>query len=244
MKKPHRTSFMNYSLLSICVKMLCLIILAFFLSFWNITHIQGSLSGIFAFNQLLYPLIGIVTGPLLMSLWGIVHFILHFSFSATICKILLAAHMASSCGMLYTALISSPRHLYFKRSLCAFIVLACGIAFVINPIGRLAPLYPCFWFIPLIIAFIPKPSMFLTALGSTFACHAVGSVLWLYAGKIPSALVWNNLIPVVASERLVFALGSCLLGMVLSVLSTLVKSKLSFWLQPKIHQPLCIKNKI
>ncbi|KKS68648.1 MAG: hypothetical protein UV38_C0001G0189 [candidate division TM6 bacterium GW2011_GWE2_42_60] len=247
MTKPYRTSFTNHSFSpfsSTCIKVICLIILAFLLSFWNITHIQGSLSGIFAFNQSLYPLIGMVAGPLLMSLWGFLNFVLHFSFSAAICKTLLAAHLASSCGMLYAALIASSNYLYFKRGLCAAMVFVCGIAFIIHPVGRFALLYPCFWFIPLIIAFIPKPSIFLTALGSTFACHAVGSVLWLYAGKIPSALAWNNLIPVVASERLIFALGSCIIGMLFATLFAFIKSKLSFWLRPKIHQTLCVKNKI
>lgn len=239
MARPHCNSFSSLS--SSLMKGIGMIIIAFLFSHLNITHIQGSLSGIFAFNQSLYPLIGMATGPFCMSLWGITTFILHFSFTATISKMLLAAHVASSCGMLYAALLTSPKTLLFKRIFCACLVLLCSIAFVIHPVGRLAPLYACYWLIPFIIAFIPKPSMFLLALGSTFTCHAVGSVLWLYAGKLPSALAWNNLIPVVASERLVFACGSCILFALFSVAFSLLHS---WWM--RLQKPLHIvaKNKI
>ena len=42
--------------------------------------------------------------------------------------------------------------------------------------------------------------------GATFTAHAVGSVAFLYAFNIPAA-TWMALIPVVAFERGLFALG-------------------------------------
>ena len=44
-------------------------------------------------------------------------------------------------------------------------------------------------------------------LGSTFTAHAVGSVIWLYAGLVPNPETWLALIPVVVLERILFASG-------------------------------------
>jgi len=48
--------------------------------------------------------------------------------------------------------------------------------------------------------------LFAKSLGATFTAHSIGSTIWIWT--IPStALLWNTLIPIVAVERTLFALG-------------------------------------
>lgn len=44
------------------------------------------------------------------------------------------------------------------------------------------------------------------SLGATFTAHGVGGAAWIWAFNLP-ATVWQGLIPVVISERLLFAAG-------------------------------------
>jgi hypothetical protein len=78
-------------------------------------------------------------------------------------------------------------------------------AFWLNPVGQRAWFYALYWTIPIIVKFLPD-RLFLRSLGATFTAHAVGSVLFLYT--IPTVpMLWVGLIPVVAIERTMFALG-------------------------------------
>ena len=80
------------------------------------------------------------------------------------------------------------------------------VAFIAHPVGAQAWVYSLYWLIPVVLYFLRKESLFLTALGSTFTAHAVGSVIWIYANPMtPQA--WLVLIPVVFIERFVFASG-------------------------------------
>lgn len=79
------------------------------------------------------------------------------------------------------------------------------IAFIAHPNGRQVPYYTLFWFIPL-IAYRFKNNLFIKSLGATFTAHAVGGAAWIWAFNLPAS-VWNSLIPVVISERLLFAVG-------------------------------------
>ncbi len=81
------------------------------------------------------------------------------------------------------------------------------IAFWSTPAGAQAWYYALFWLIPVIVKFLPDRLLF-RSLGSTFTAHAVGSSLW--ALTIPmTAAQWTMLIPIVAFERGLFALGIC-----------------------------------
>lgn len=79
------------------------------------------------------------------------------------------------------------------------------LAFWLHPVGQQAWFYALYWTIPVIARFLPD-RLFLRSLGSTFTAHAVGSVLFLYTIETAPAL-WLALIPVVALERGLFALG-------------------------------------
>lgn len=79
------------------------------------------------------------------------------------------------------------------------------IAFLAHPIGRQVFYYSFFWFIPL-IAYRFRNNLYMRSLGATFTAHSVGGAAWIWALNLP-ATVWKGLIPVVISERLLFALG-------------------------------------
>jgi len=89
--------------------------------------------------------------------------------------------------------------------LCIIVPILAMAAFWLNPVGQQAWFYALYWTIPIIVKFLPE-RLFLRSLGATFTAHAVGSVLFLYT--IPTApMLWVGLIPVVAIERTMFALG-------------------------------------
>lgn len=82
----------------------------------------------------------------------------------------------------------------------------CILIFIAHPIGRQVFYYALlFWSIPL-VAYIKKDYLFIKALGATFTAHAVGGAAWIWAFNLPVS-VWNGLIPVVITERLLFATG-------------------------------------
>lgn len=98
--------------------------------------------------------------------------------------------------------------LYFaKKGKLNLIIPAVAIlAFVVHPIGRDVWYFSLFWTIPIVAYFLRDRFLFARALGSTFTAHAIGGALWIWTFSLP-APVWDSLIPVVAIERLLFALG-------------------------------------
>ncbi|MGE0009231.1 MAG: hypothetical protein AB7F19_01710 [Candidatus Babeliales bacterium] len=83
--------------------------------------------------------------------------------------------------------------------------LLCMVLFIAHPVGGQAWFYACYWLIPVVL-YYTQQTQFTTALGATFVQHAVGSVLWLYIMPTTAA-IWSGLLPFVAVERLVCALG-------------------------------------
>lgn len=79
------------------------------------------------------------------------------------------------------------------------------LTFLAHPQGRLVPHYTLFWVIPF-IAFRFRKNLFMKSLGATFTAHSVGGAAWIWAFNL-KAQVWQGLIPVVISERLLFATG-------------------------------------
>jgi len=78
-------------------------------------------------------------------------------------------------------------------------------AFWMHPIGQQAWYYALFWTIPIIAKFLPD-RLFLRSLGATFSQHSIGSVLALYTGTTTAGM-WTGLLPVTATERILFAIG-------------------------------------
>jgi hypothetical protein len=98
--------------------------------------------------------------------------------------------------------------LYFARKnlLNLIIPLLCMAAFILNPIGRSAWYYSLYWLIPVVCYFLQDRYLFARSLGSTFTAHAVGSTIWLWTFGLSKA-IWIGLIPMVAMERGLFAVG-------------------------------------
>jgi hypothetical protein len=101
--------------------------------------------------------------------------------------------------------------LYFARKsrLNLIVPMLAIAAFVAHPIGREVWYFSLFWTIPLIAYFFRDRFLMARALGATFSAHAVGGAAWIWAFSLPAA-VWDSLIPVVAAERFLFAIGIAL----------------------------------
>lgn len=127
-------------------------------------------------------------------------------------------------GVLYFSAPVMRDSLKGSRSLLLIVPLLSIIAFVMHPIGRTVWYYSLFWLIPIVVWPIRGRFLLARALGSTFTAHAVGGAVWIWAFNLPAA-VWISLIPVVALERAIFALGICasyvLMNNVLSYLSSI-----------------------
>jgi len=100
---------------------------------------------------------------------------------------------------------------YFARprKLNWIIPILAMMVFIINPVGRQVWYFSLYWLIPIICYFFQERFLLARSLGATFTAHAVGGALWITFLHIPQA-VWIGLIPVVAIERLLFALGMAL----------------------------------
>ena len=96
-----------------------------------------------------------------------------------------------------------------RRSLNVVIPLLSIIIFVLHPIGRTVWFFTLFWTIPILLKIIPQKysnTVPAKSLGATFTAHSVGGALWIWTVPM-TAQMWINLIPVVAYERALFALG-------------------------------------
>jgi hypothetical protein len=137
--------------------------------------------------------------------------------------------------------------LYFtKKGKVNLIVPSLAIAvFVAHPVGRTVWYFSLFWLIPIVMHFLRDRFLVARALGATFTAHAVGGALWIWTFSLPAS-VWNSLIPVVITERLLFALGiSGSFILVNNLLGFLEKKRLlalGFYLDPKYLVPALRKK--
>ncbi len=102
-----------------------------------------------------------------------------------------------------------------SRLIRAGVPALCMFLFMLHPEGMAAWPYAFFWLMPIVLAYRNTESIFVTALGSTFTAHAVGSVLWLYTTSM-GASYWYALLPIVPAERLLFAVGMTASHMIFS----------------------------
>jgi hypothetical protein len=120
----------------------------------------------------------------------------------------------------------------FSPIIISFVVPAlCMLAFIVHPTGRQVWYYSLYWLIPMAAYFFHEKSTFIRSLGATFAQHAVGGALFIWAVPIP-AEVWMALVPVVIVERLIIAGGMTLTYEVIlkvkEVLQKQIQEKLNF----------------
>ena len=161
----------------------------------KLNGIQGLFHSFFSFSHSIAPLFGMV-----------------FGFSGSIALILGMMTLKFS-GIIAYSYFGLPA---FCASLCwatdnrcvrVGIPAVCMALFLVHPIGFAAAPYAFYWLIPIVSALAYTQNRFLTALSSTFVAHAVGSVMHLYFINPMTSSAWLALIPVVALERLVLALG-------------------------------------
>lgn len=174
------------------------------LSMYKISFLVGTQTAHFSLAHCIMPLIGLFLGGL-----GATAFFAFKTLSAGSGSFLLACHLPTLSASLYLAAIDHNKYTisWIKKLLLALIPMTCMTLFVLHPVGWHATPYALFWVIPLISLMIPHQNLFFHMLGSTFTAHAVGSVLWLYAGLVPDPNSWIALIPVVMLERFLFASG-------------------------------------
>ncbi len=130
------------------------------------------------------------------------------------------------CTLTAAALYLAYIHKNSKKmnALILLVPLASIIIFNAHPIGRTVWYYSLFWTIPF-IAYLRKDLLFMRALGATFAGHAIGGAIWIWAYNTPAG-VWNALIPIVIKERLVFAIAVTLSYMLFNaVIDYLLKQR-------------------
>ncbi|MBM2826213.1 MAG: hypothetical protein HW403_277 [Dehalococcoidia bacterium] len=117
----------------------------------------------------------------------------------------------------------SPREARDTKIL--LVPLVAMLVFWANPMGRQVWYYALFWTIP-VLAFFKRDTLLLRSLGSTFTAHAVGGAAWVWVFNMPAS-VWQNLVPIVAMERLILTIGISLSFVVMTnALALLTEKKL------------------
>jgi hypothetical protein len=164
----------------------------------KVSFLVGSHMIWFSASNAILPLAGAFGGVMGSGLGFLLRQLIHLLFFKTVSLSFLAFCVPGFCASLYWA---TPH--YIIRLL---LPIACMGLFIIHPIGAQAFVYSLYWLIPVTLYFMPRKSIFLQALGSTFIAHAVGSVIWLYTVPMTAA-TWIGLMPVVLAERILFALG-------------------------------------
>jgi hypothetical protein len=148
--------------------------------------------------------------------WPIVGAFLPFSFGASALGLLVGLKaigfsgiplMSVTFGLPTLASMAIWNNMYRATDLAlrTIVPLSCLIAFVAHPVGAAASAYTMYWLIPVLFALAGHHGFVTRALSATFVAHAIGSVMYLYTVQTTSDL-WLSLIPVVAIERLSFAL--------------------------------------
>ena len=167
-------------------------------SFFKMNVIIGSKMALFSASSILHPLAGRLLGRSAVYLLFGLSVIFHFVKGSPL-SFYCVYGIPSFCAALYTA--------HKSKSIRLFLPLACMILFSLHPVGRQVIPYSFYWLIPVVLYFVKRRSLFFDALGATFVAHAVGSVCWVYLIPMPVAYWWG-LIPVVAFERLSYAVGA------------------------------------
>jgi len=164
----------------------------------RIGSIVSTWSAVFSLSALLVPLGGAFGGS--MTSWVV-----------ALVRMVCGAHAYGVSSLHHFAywvpgLFASLYWVHSSRLVRLLLPLTCMLLFVVHPVGGQAWPYSCYWLVPAVLFFIPKKTVGMHALASTFIAHAVGSVIWVYA-KPMTPTFWYGLIPIVAVERLFFAVG-------------------------------------
>lgn len=160
------------------------------------SFIFGSKAAFFSASSATAPLIGFFgsrsSATLVFALRSIIHAI-SFGVSATT----LFYHVPTFFSTLY---------LSEKSTLAKILIpLACIALFVAHPVGMQTSWYTIYWMLPIAVAAFSIDSIFLKSLASSLVSHAVGTVIWLYAGLLSVETI-HTIATIAWLERLLFAL--------------------------------------
>jgi hypothetical protein len=182
------------------------------------SFVFGTLAGFFSGVNAISPLAGAFGGGLGAVAFGAERMVWALLFGGLTFKI-----FANSIPGLFAGLYWA----YPSFATRVLVPLTCMILFIAQPVGGQAFVYSLYWLIPVALYFVPKENLFLTALGSTFIAHAVGSAIWIYAEPMTPS-VWYALLPIVAVERLLFATSMVVCHNVLSAVFAQVNISTAF----------------
>lgn len=166
----------------------------------NFSQVLGAENQNFTFFQFFGPIAGSFLGPFFGAGSVLIAEIANFLFVGKEASLLNLARLAPMLIAAYYFGIS-------RKKDWSLIVPVFAIAFfMLHPVGSQAWMYALYWLIPIGIRLFAPKRLFFKSLGATFMAHSVGSIIWLYT--IPSTPeLWLTLIPIVAFERGLFALG-------------------------------------
>jgi hypothetical protein len=167
------------------------------LNYVKLSAVVGVSSTYFSLASIVFPLSG------LLGFSGIAI----VTFARLIMAIALYGTPLSATVYYIPTIFASAYWVLHRRVFPVIVSCVCIILFVVHPVGFNAAIYSFYWFIPVVVAFMPSRFIFTQALSSTFLAHAVGSVIFLYMHPAVPATQWISLIPLVAVERCIFALG-------------------------------------
>ncbi len=176
---------------------------------FKLSFIIGSHAAFFSASQFLIPVAGYYGGLSTSILLMLGPACIKALISGSLPYGLAVYHIPSFCGALYYRIYRTQAgkgQLYGKKLIGCMVPLVCMILFSGHSVGSQAWVYSMYWIIPIVTTCLPHTSHFLQALGSTFTAHAIGSVIAVYSGTLTPSQ-WIGLIPIVAIERIVFAMG-------------------------------------
>lgn len=164
----------------------------------KVSYIVGSYAAFFSLSQCVVPLMGAyagLSGSVLFCLLGMV------------ARWVLAPIALFKLFAFYVpGMIAGFTWIKEYRFVQVVVPVSCMVLFLIHPVGGAAWAYTLFWLLPVALYYSAINTVFAQSIASTLVAHAVGSTIWLYADPM-SAPVWIGLIPFVAYERLLLAVG-------------------------------------
>ncbi len=183
-------------------------ILAIFAMNINFSKLIGAENQFFTLFQFFGPVVGAFLGPfigIISVLLAEVGNMLIFHKAFTLLNVL------RLLPMLFATYYFATRKdkLNFSNWATMIIPLIAIAIFIAHPVGRTVWFFSLFWTIPIIITVLPKAysnNPWLKGLGATFTAHAIGGAIWVWTVPMTKEM-WITLIPIVAYERLLFALG-------------------------------------
>ncbi|MBI2548517.1 hypothetical protein HYW21_04155 [Candidatus Woesearchaeota archaeon] len=168
----------------------------------NFSSLVGAKNQFFTLFQFFGPIAGSILGPFVGILTVLGAEVVDFFIVG---KEATFINLIRLTPMLFAAYYFGSK----SKKFATFIPIMAIAVWMLHPMGRQVWYFSLYWTIPLIIRLLPQKyaqNLGLKSLGATFTAHAVGGAVWIWSVPM-TAEQWIGLIPVVAYERLLFALG-------------------------------------